>query len=290
LQGLSLFHVLLRPIEDENERKKATASYDLAMSSGSSLTTLDTVYFNHPGTIHTSWVEPIVAKVTLKNMWALCTTIMGDTHTVSVGLQLALQRWDQYEMTLHDKYHCSPDTWTMEFLYWFHRQLSQWIRAQAESRNPIPFECDELFHNISLGDAWSRGLPTQYVPARLLLNPTSSAISQLTAAPAPAPAPAPQADKTPTGIEKIPVSQPASHTVPRLAAFAEKRQNRKLGSIVKAAFDAGNHVPKDKDGGAFCMSYHITGNCWSNCARARNHRKLTDAEITSVATWCDLAF
>ena len=133
---------------------KAAASYDLAMSTDSSLTSQDTLLFNNPGRIDTTWVEPLVAKMTLKHMWALCVTIMGKTHTVSLGLQLALQRWDQYEMVLNSKYQCSPDTWTMQILYWFHRQLAHWIKVQYHSDAPIPFVVEPLFSDITLGVAW----------------------------------------------------------------------------------------------------------------------------------------
>jgi hypothetical protein len=62
LQGFSLFHVLLRSPADELERTKAAASYDLAMSTESSLTSQDTYLFNNPGRVDTTWVEPLVAK------------------------------------------------------------------------------------------------------------------------------------------------------------------------------------------------------------------------------------
>jgi hypothetical protein len=151
LQGFSLFHVLLRPQADERARMKAAASYDLAMSTDSSLTSQDTLLFNNPGQVDTTWVEPLVAKVTLKNLWALCVTIMGDTHTVSAGLETALRRWDQFEMVLNSKYQCSPDTWTMQILYWFHRQLAHWITVQFHSDVPIPFSAEHLFSDITLG-------------------------------------------------------------------------------------------------------------------------------------------
>jgi hypothetical protein len=97
---------------------KAAASYDLAMSTGSSITSQDTFFFNHSGQIDTScWVEPLVAKMTLKHMWALCANILCEHHTVTARLRLALQRRDNYEMTMHNKYACLPDTWTMEVLY-----------------------------------------------------------------------------------------------------------------------------------------------------------------------------
>jgi hypothetical protein len=168
LQGFSLFHVLLRSPADELERTKAAASYDLAMSTESSLTSQDTYLFNNPGRVDTTWVEPLVAKMTLKHMWTLCITLFGRRHTVTEGLRLALQRWDQFEMTLHAKHACAPDTWTMQVLYWFHRQLSQWIEVQYHSDALEPFHVEPLFLAIKIGDPWSRGMPLEYLPARLL--------------------------------------------------------------------------------------------------------------------------
>jgi hypothetical protein len=299
LQGLSLFHVLLRPPSDELERRKAAASYDLAMSTGSSMTSQDTFFFNHPGHIDTAWVEPLVAKITLKHMWALCVTILGNTHQVSIGLGLALQRWEQYEMTLHSNYACSPDTWTMQVLYWFHRQLAHWIEVQFNTDSHVPFVIDELFSDISLGNNWSRGLPLAYIPARLLdeRSLSTSTISGLTplSATAPAPAPAPGAtvaEPPPKLKEDQTVLQPATQQSAVLRAYAPKQNGRRIKAIIAAAFAAGNHIPKDSSNNneGFCMSYHVTGRCSKLCRRLKNHRKLTDAEIAGVAAWCELAF
>jgi hypothetical protein len=193
-------------------------------------------------------------------------------------------------MMLYSKYACSPDTWTMEILYWVHRQLAQWIENQYHSDVPVPFTVDALFNHLSTGDHWSRGMPLEYIPARLLPPDSSrSTVSGLTQAPAPAPAPAPgppaaDPEKGDT------VLRPASHTVAPLAAFKAKQGQRKLGAIIAAAYGDSNHVPLDKDKQHFCLAYHVLGKCNSACKRARNHRKLTDAEVTSVSAFCEIAF
>jgi hypothetical protein len=289
LQGFSLFHVLLRPQADELARMKAAASYDLAMSTDSSLTSQDTSLFNNPGQVNTTWVEPLVAKVTLKNMWALCVTIMGDTHTVSVGLEKALRRWDQFEMVLNSKYQCSPDTWTMQILYWVHRQLSHWIDVQYHSDAPIPFSVEQLFSDITLGNHWSRGMPLEYIPARLVPAPAPSAgttptlVSGLTPPEAPPLAP-------PLAEIQVPVLQPPAQRVPQLAAYSDRRNGRRLITIIAAAATAGNDIPKDRHNQNFCLSWHVTAKCNSQCHRARNHRKLSDDEVARLGVWCELAF
>jgi hypothetical protein len=282
LQGFSIFHVLLRPVADERKRMQAAASYDLAMSTDSSLTSQDTSHFNHPGHVDTTWVDPLVAKMTLKHMWALCVTILGDNHTVTLGLMLALQRWDQYEMTLHNKYSCAPDTWTMQILYWFHRQIAHWINNQYHGDLPVPFEVDSLFSDILMNNHWSRGMPTEYVPARLLPSSSPSLISGLPPSSTPPPPP-------PTPPEET-VRQPLAHKVAQIAAFAALQNHRRLTSIIASAIAAGNHMPKDTNNEHFCLTYHILGKCSQNCQRIRSHRKLTDLEVASLATWCGLAF
>jgi hypothetical protein len=295
LQGLSLFHVLLRSQSDERERMKAAASYDLAMSTGSSLTSQDTFYFNHPGHIDTTWVEPLVAKMTLKHMMALCATILGGRHTVTVGLQLALQHWEDFEMTLHNKYSCSPDTWTMEILYWFHRQLSHWIDIQYHADTPIPFDVEPLFNDILLGNRWSRGMPLEYVPARLIPSlATPSLISGLTphsASPPGAPgAGRPRDAASEETRENVTVYQPADQKVAQLAAFAAQQNNRRLLAIIATAVTAGHQFPTDASSQQFCLTYHILGRCNQSCRRIRNHRLLTDSEVATLAAWCTLAF
>jgi hypothetical protein len=296
LQGFSLFHVLLRPPADELERMKAAASYDLAMSTDSSLSSADTYLFNNPGHVATTWVEPLVAKMTLKHMWALCVTLFGRRHTVTEGLRLALQRWDQFEMTLHAQHSCSPDTWTMQVLYWFHRQLSHWIEVQYHSDAIESFLVEPLFLAMKIGDPWSRGLPLEYVPARLLpgppAGPAPTVISALTpdapqappAAPSPAPAAAPPPD---TGVA---VHLPTAQQVPRLTAYDARRAGRRLYAIIGSATSAGHALPNDRHQQPFCLSYHITCQCNSQCNRRRNHRQLSEDEITRLAVWCELAF
>jgi hypothetical protein len=294
LQGLSLFHVLLRPSADERERMKAAASYDLAMSTGSSITSQDTFFFNNPGNVNTTWVEPLVAKTTLKNMWALCTAIFGTVHTVTMGLHLALDRWDEYEMQLHTKYACSPDTWTMEVLYWFHRQLSHWIDSQYHSKTPIPFEVDSLFSNIFLGNIWSRGIPFDYMPARLIPSAASPSLISAITPPSVSPSTVSTAPTTSTASTEPRVDntvyQPPSEKSARLTAFAALQHNRRLQTIISVAYTAGNHVPKDASNEPFCMTYHILGRCNQTCRRIRNHRRLTDPEVASLATFCEAAF
>jgi hypothetical protein len=299
LQGLSIFHVLHRPPSEQLERKKAVVSYDLAMSTGSSMTSADTIHFNNPGHVATVWVEPVVAKTTLKHMWALCATIMGSTHTVTMGLQLALQRWEQYEDTLHSKYACAPDTWTMEILFWFHRQLSHWIELQYHSDAPVAFVIDELFSDISLCNNWSRGMPTEYIPARLLLAPTlpslvngltPSLVSGLTSTGSGLTTTPPGGPRLETVTEDLTVYQPDNEKVARLTAYAAQQNNRRIHAIIATAAAAGHTVPTDAQGGHFCMVYHILGRCNQQCRRSRNHRQLTDAEVTSLATWCAAAF
>jgi hypothetical protein len=287
LLGLSLFHVLLRPTTDERERMQSAASYDLAMSTGSSITSQDTFLFNNPGTINTTWVEPLVAKTTLKNMWCLCTTIFGPVHTVTLGLHLALDRWDEYEMQLHTKYACSPSTWTMEILYWFHRQLAHWIEQQYHSNTPIPFEVDSLFSNIFLGNIWTRGLPLDYMPARPSPSPATPSVISAITPPSTAPSTAPPPPATTVDIT---VYQPPSEKSALLTAFAALQHNRRLQAIISAAYTAGNHVPRDAANEQFCMTYHILGKCNQGCRRIRNHRKLTDPEVASLVTFCQAAF
>jgi hypothetical protein len=211
LQGFSLFHVLLRSPADELERTKAAASYDLAMSTESSLTSQDTYLFNNPGHVDTTWVEPLVAKITLKNMWTLCITLFGRRHTVTEGLRLALQRWDQFEMTLHAKHACAPDTWTMEVLYWFHHQLSHWIEVQYRLDVPEPFQVKPLFLALKIGDPWSRGIPLEYLPTRLLAGPPAG----------PTPPLAPPTSPPPGIPLAVQVPQPLAQRNARLTAYAD---------------------------------------------------------------------
>jgi hypothetical protein len=290
LQGFSLFHVLLRSPSDELERMKAAASYDLAMSTDSSLTSQDTLLFNNPGQVDTTWVEPLVAKMTLKHMHALCVTLFGEHHTVSAGLQTAVQRWDQFEMTLHAKYACSPDTWTMEILYWFHRQLAHWIEVQYHTDVHVPFVVEPLFYALKVGDPWSRGMPLEYIPARLLTGPPAGHTPTLISGLTPPAGPPPGPPSGPPAVELVQVPQPNAQQAPRLIAYAARRTGRRLTAILAQAVTDGHELPKDRYSQAFCLSYHVIGTCNNLCHRKRNHRQLSDDEVTRLAGWCELAF
>ena len=60
-----------------------------------------------------------------------------------------------------------------------------------------------------------------------------------------------------------------------------------LGKARDHAKEASDPIPKNADGTEFCLSYHVLGFCWPNCARTQDHRPHTPEESTSLKAWCD---
>ena len=46
-------------------------------------------------------------------------------------------------------------------------------------------------------------------------------------------------------------------------------------------------IPKNAQGTEMCLSYHVLGFCWSNCARAADHQKQRPTDKTKLKAWCD---
>ena len=61
-------------------------------------------------------------------------------------------------------------------------------------------------------------------------------------------------------------------------------------AIIGSATSDGHALPNDRHQQPFCLSYHITCQCNTQCNRHRNHRQLSEDEITRLAVWCELAF
>jgi hypothetical protein len=54
-------------------------------------------------------------------------------------------------------------------------------------------------------------------------------------------------------------------------------------------------IPIDKNGTAYCLGWHIRGECWQNCKRNENktntkfksnHRPLDAGELSTLIPWC----
>lgn len=62
--------------------------------------------------------------------------------------------------------------------------------------------------------------------------------------------------------------------------------NLPLKMACNKAKKANKPVPSNTKGTEHCLSYHVAGFCWDNCARSKDHRSHTAAEHKALLAWC----
>jgi hypothetical protein len=73
----------------------------------------------------------------------------------------------------------------------------------------------------------------------------------------------------------------------------DPHQEKLLRTKLTLAIDKAGLPPKvTREGVTFpmCASYHLKGNCWTHCARAKDHGPHTQAEDKLLLTWCEAAY
>jgi hypothetical protein len=189
---------------------------------------------------------------------------------------------------------------------WCQLRFSYWLERQWNSMNDIaPPDWSELWMHITLKTDWESPLPERHLAplASTLRNPpgsvgsgTSTQMSALTgtttsstASAAASPADAAAAPATPTASNFD--SGVIAKNVPYLEVYAPFRATgKRIRPVIKAAIEAGNHLPKNARGTPMCVSYHVKGVCNSNCGRNSDHAPHSNDDTARLVAWCGLAF
>jgi hypothetical protein len=198
-------------------------------------------------------------------------------------------------------------------LFYLHKDLATWISLQMHSTSVVPApNFMEWVMKVMKRDSWYRGMPPGSTPQ---VGPSfmplitgggathASNLTSLTGASTITSAGTPGGSGTPgggTGGPGTGADAPArKHTQPpadHQAEFVPFRDCKKtLKDIMSESARNNDPMPLDKNGTAYCLGYHIRGECWMNCKRhisrippkiKSNHCRLDASELATIVPWC----
>lgn len=220
------------------------------------------------------------ATMALKSCRILLHCILGDHHTHTEAFDLFVSAWQRHEMTIARQLELLPHGPTLA-LRWIQLRMSNWFTTQISvvgAHHPPNYT--DLIEKILHHEHWVPQLPIGYLPSpatpRLPSSPgTPSQISP--GGPRP-PAPAP------------PAAGSRGERNANQDYKSQFQQFKDMGLSLKTVRDkakaANKPVPQNATGTEMCLSYHISGFCWSNCSRKEDHRPHSSEESKSLLAWC----
>ena len=160
-----------------------------------------------------------------------------------------------------------------QLVRWVQLRLTNWFNRQYLHPGHVPPpNLLQLFDDIANEVPWKPripGLPLMIPTAR---GGTATTMSSSTVS-------------TPTGVMK-----PDHTRVPNSSYQTDLQRFKDSGvSLSKAheqAKEAGSPIPTNGKGTEVCLSYHVLGFCWENCARAEDHWAHTKEEHKALLEWC----
>lgn len=185
-------------------------------------------------------------------------TILGLDHVVTVNFSLFVERLQREESRFHLYFDADVER-CAGLLRYIQIHMHEWARstlANRDARVP-PFEraLDKIIEQ-----SWKAPLlPAKYITAKKDKSAAAGSNKQGRA----------------SQSRGTKVEAPASHLDHRLIPY--KADFRPAEFIAKH-----KNVPKNDQGGAMCLSYHVSGTCYDNCRRISDHRKHTEAEASRL--------
>jgi hypothetical protein len=314
LQGFSLFNMLVKTKLWRKKDEKVATAYDLAMSNNTALSYEAAVKFFDDDTSPTA-ATPAHTITSVKGGWAVAATFFPPTHGVVRAFETFCNWWDANPLLIQETWDAffEPVYFPTAVLFYLHKDLATWISLQMHSTSVVPApNFMEWVMKVMKRDSWYRGMPPGSTPQ---VGPSfmplitgggathASDLTSLTGASTITSAGTPGGSGTPgggTGGPGTGADAPArKHTQPpadHQAEFVPFRDCKKtLKDIMSESARNNDPMPLDKNGTAYCLGYHIRGECWMNCKRhisrippkiKSNHRRLDASELATIVPWC----
>jgi hypothetical protein len=240
-------------------------------------------------------------------------TFFPPDHGVVRAFETFCNWWDTNPLLIQETWDAffEPIYFPTAVLFYLHKDLSTWVSLQMHSTSVVPApNFMEWVMKVMKRDSWYRGMPPgaaqDETPSFIPIFPGSSSrgsdhtpatdASTLTGSSGStggsAPPNRPAAAKTPDPPPRKHFQAPADHQT----EFDEfKPCTKSLKDIMSESGRKNDPMPVDKNGTAYCLGYHIRGECWMNCKRhiskanpklKSNHRRLDPDELLTILPWC----
>ena len=313
---MSLFNLLVKTKLWRRKDERLASAFDLAMSNNTSLSYEDAIKFFDSDTTPTA-STPAHTISSVKGGWAVAATFFPPEHGIVQTFRTFCNWWDSNPLLIQETWEAfhEPLYFPTAVLFYLHKELSTWINLQINSATVVPApDFMEWVLKVMKKDNWYRGLPAGSLP--LYTTPVGGATSLVsdltnqagTGSHLPSLGAVPGSNSianTPTsgGTGATGASNPQDsqrkHFQAASAAQAEfipfKTSKKSYREAMSSGARNNDPIPVDRNGTAYCLGWHIRGECWQNCKRNEkkgepkfksNHRPLDAAEITTLIPWC----
>ena len=215
---------------------------------------------------------------TLKTFHVLLTTVLGPLHPLVKEHRDMLLTMDQ--MRTRWEHRLMPEHWS-QILRYVQIGCHTYFEAQPFSASTIPPpDFADLPHRINMGIPWA---PT--MPADSAGRHNAGAGQQAT------PRAGPSNPITSTNNSRYATDRTKVLNLNYDSTYATHKGG---GVQLKEARENGRtlskYIPQNSDGTEMCLSWHILGFCYDNCARKQDHRKQKQTEKTDLQAWCQACF
>ena len=231
-------------------------------------------------------------ELALEAFLAVLGAVLGHAHPLVKSYQRALRAYKRVRIRIkrvldnHLGIHLGAAT----VMYYFHSEIRYWLAEQwslsADGLVPVP-ELATAFKTFDKGDN------LQWLPQTSLV-PQLQVLARRTPLPAPTQM---QDSRSGTGTNPSGPRPPAREA--RESVRNRNRDGRFVGETplahrikqrkIDAAIDKAG-APPSASQGQRCISWHVKGNCFTNCSRAADHTTLQGEAKEKLHEWCKLAF
>jgi hypothetical protein len=218
------------------------------------------------------------AQTTLRSFHVLLRAMLPESHDLVIQFARFCTAFNRKLLQLEEN---SPgQNFPAQIVRFLQIRISNWFTEQEEnSWRVTPPDFMDLLTRIQNRDSsWVPALPGLQTPLEERPKPGK---------------PAPDPEK-PSGTKKRDPETPtetkgkgdrANNTAYDEAFTFYKSKGIPLKKLRENALAANHPVPQGAHG-EMCLSYHILGFCWSNCARNAGHQPLSAPDKEKLVNWC----
>ena len=287
--GVQPFSVGYRTPTSARIARTQVGDYDTLLQSNAGATLTDIQQFRDADKV-TLPTEVLQVSATLRSYLLVLNVLLGANHVLTVEFEKFVHGWLLDEMALLELCVGKPMLPAL-VLRWLQLRIAHWFHDQAREARAIPApDLVVLRYDLRMKSvAWYPEFPARYLaPVQYHPAPTPRAapvplpVQRVTSAVQRATVPAP----TPSAGSAVQQMVRNTGLDPRFAPFPATGLAIRL--IVERNPDS--PIPTNVQGLPRCLSYHVKGSCYTTCKRAADHRPLTEADATTLFTWCQACY
>ena len=271
-------HPFITSYRDQHTKatlEQAVANYEqVTQGAGAHLTDLEHLRKAEKVGLPLSMVETTYALLSFR---VLLQALLPEDHPMVRAYTAFIQAWRREEITL--SYHSVSPLAFGQMLRFVQIRISHWFSQQLITPEAVtPPDLMSLITKIKHHQPWQPPLPTELLPTTS--HPISVPLSPLSPSPPTPPATGGGADKD--NGRGARVTNTKCH-----AAFKDfKDLGLSLKTVRDKAKEANVPIPQNAKQTEHCLSYHVAGFCWNNCARREDHRQHSPTEHKTLLEWC----